>query len=253
MVEEKYVDTRFGEVCYQTCGEGKNILVFLHGFLGEPEFVEKTWHKIGHKDYRVVAPYLPGHGKSFMVPSGYLFSDLVSTMEEWLQKILGEKYSGKVVLVGHSLGGAISWEITARRKIGPKTVVLLDPGLGHLNRSVLKRVLNYFRELRYDFARHPFKKSIEFIFKHPGSGNQILHLASMVKMIESVRRMEIKRLPGDILIHAWWGDNDMITPFKEYEPILKTHKNIKIKLFPGAHHWFMHLIERYLDELEGVI
>ena len=84
-------------------GVGQTIL-FVHGFplsraIWQPQI------KALAKNYRVIAPDLRGHGES-SAPAGVYAMD---TFAEDLQALIAERKCGPVILVGHSMGGYLSF------------------------------------------------------------------------------------------------------------------------------------------------
>ena len=84
-------------------GVGQTIL-FVHGFplsraIWQPQI------KALAKNFRAIAPDLRGHGES-SAPAGVYAMD---TFAEDLQALIAERKCGPVVLVGHSMGGYLSF------------------------------------------------------------------------------------------------------------------------------------------------
>jgi len=88
-------------------GKGKTI-VLLHGFTESL----KIWNKFSSqlsKEFRVICIDLPGHGKSEPV-------DAIHSMEllaEVVMSVLKKLRTGKVILVGHSMGGYVALAFAA--------------------------------------------------------------------------------------------------------------------------------------------
>lgn len=87
------------KVYFSATGKGKAV-VLLHGFLGS----HKVWGYIAKelsKNYRVIVPDLPGHGKS-------PFHGGIHSMEllaDSVKAVLDELKIKKCVITGHSMGG----------------------------------------------------------------------------------------------------------------------------------------------------
>ncbi len=81
-------------------------ILFQHGFAG----VAESWeYQLAHfaSQYRVIAPDLRGHGQSDAPHSQYSMSELVQDMHDVLEAM---KAPEKIVLAGHSFGGAVCIE-----------------------------------------------------------------------------------------------------------------------------------------------
>jgi pimeloyl-ACP methyl ester carboxylesterase len=132
---------------------GGETVLLVHGLGDEAD----TWRHILPSlsaDHRVVAPDLPGFGRSDPAKRGYS----VPLFVEALIELLGTLAIDQVTLVGHSLGGIVaqlmalaSPERVARlaliggslvarsQKIGLSTILFLVPGLGEWLYSGLRR------------------------------------------------------------------------------------------------------------------
>ena len=84
-------------------------VVFLHG----AGFDHTTWalHSrwFAHHGYGVLAPDLPGHGRSSGAPL-----PTISDMADWTAALLDAAGAAKARLVGHSMGSLIALETAAR-------------------------------------------------------------------------------------------------------------------------------------------
>lgn len=84
-------------------------IVFLHG----AGFDHSMWSLLGrwfaHHGYSVLAPDLPGHGRSqgAMIPT-------IAGMADWVTKLLAAAGAEKAGLVGHSMGALIALDAAAR-------------------------------------------------------------------------------------------------------------------------------------------
>ncbi len=84
----------------------ESTILFQHGFAG----VAESWeYQLAHfaSEYRVIAPDLRGHGQSDAPHSQYSMSELVQDMHDVLE---ATKAPDKIVLAGHSFGGAVCIE-----------------------------------------------------------------------------------------------------------------------------------------------
>ncbi len=103
---------------------GKGIpLVLVHGFLGSSE-MWKPQIEYFKKKFRVVAPDLPGFGKSYTIDS----CDSIELMAATVIKTLKKKKIEKFYLLGHSMGGMIVQEMS--KIVGDKILKLICYGTG---------------------------------------------------------------------------------------------------------------------------
>ncbi|TDF41854.1 alpha/beta hydrolase [Alteromonadaceae bacterium M269] len=86
-------------------------LIFLHGF-PEAWFAWRNQLNALSRDYRVIAPDLPGYNLSEKISDNafYQVPNLISVMKEFVEAV---SHQQKVVLVAHDWGGAIAWPLVA--------------------------------------------------------------------------------------------------------------------------------------------
>ena len=95
----KFFRFRGGKIHYNDVGSGKTI-VLVHGYLE----TSKVWDNFAArlaKDFRVISPDIPGHGKSDIFEEIHSMEFIAGVLKELLNH-LGIK---NTCLVGHSLGG----------------------------------------------------------------------------------------------------------------------------------------------------
>lgn len=109
-------------VFYEDLGAGDPPLVFVHGIGHHEHFA----HQIDHfrRSHRVVAPDLPGFGRSTTPPERRCGITEYAKDVAWLCHELDVHAP---VIVGHSMGGAIAFEIAAAQPELLSAIVLLDP------------------------------------------------------------------------------------------------------------------------------
>lgn len=120
MIEEKFIETKFGKICYLEAGKGKRILILFHGFASSPIMIKYLAAALAGKGFRIMAPYLLGHGKSFR--------NTAIMLEEFVNKICPGKFS----LFGASLGGDLALAIAERLDSRIEKLILQSPLLGPL-------------------------------------------------------------------------------------------------------------------------
>lgn len=97
------------------------VIVCLHGRWGRAE----TWtHFINHygKQYRIIAPDQRGHGLSSKPISKYTSKEMAEDIIELLDLLKIDS----VILVGHSMGGAVAGHLAALHPKYVKAVAILD-------------------------------------------------------------------------------------------------------------------------------
>jgi len=117
--QQKIGNGRF-DVEMQMCGSGEPLL-YLHGaggLLGIDPFLEELG-----KDFKVVAPHLPGYGES---TGGEPIEDIVDACLFYHQ-LLDDLGIASAHVVGHSMGGMLAAELAALDVHRVKKLVLVSP------------------------------------------------------------------------------------------------------------------------------
>jgi carboxylesterase len=107
-------------------GEGDAGVLLLHGFGDTPQTVQAVADHLHALGYGVLAPLLPGHGRSLSEFVGSSASEWISASRSALER-LGRQHS-RVGIIGLSMGGAIA-VILASGKNEVASLTLLSPYL----------------------------------------------------------------------------------------------------------------------------
>jgi long-chain acyl-CoA synthetase len=99
----------------------RNTFVFLHGFGGG---ASQWQYQIDHfgAENRCIAPDLRGHGRSTAPASGYNMVQILADIHTALEQLQANE---KIILVGHSFGGAVASEYAAAFPEQVKRLVLI--------------------------------------------------------------------------------------------------------------------------------
>lgn len=99
----KYVlDLNGSIITYIDEGKG-NPVVLLHGFCGSKDYWQQVIPELS-KNFRVIAPDLPGHGES----SNLVGASRIEDIAEHIKVLLNHLNLSHVTMFGHSLGGYIT-------------------------------------------------------------------------------------------------------------------------------------------------
>ena len=118
MKERQFQRPGGGSLTWYEAGQGKP-LVLLHGWaMSAAAFQELAGLLAGN--YRVLVPDLPGHGKSSPADRNDL-AGLSDVLTDWLSSLAAKPYT----LVGWSLGGMLSLQITSDGKLPVERLSLI--------------------------------------------------------------------------------------------------------------------------------
>jgi 3-oxoadipate enol-lactonase len=122
------IEVRGVEFHYQTRGEGPDV-VLIHGLSSSlASWYNGTMPALVDAGFRVTVYDLRGHGLSGMTPSGYTSFE----MAEDLDALLTAVGINRVLLAGHSFGGAIAIHLALLRPERIRGIILLDSGMACL-------------------------------------------------------------------------------------------------------------------------
>lgn len=108
---------------YERAGSGEPELLFVHGWCCDRTAFRPQFDHFA-RTHTVTALDLRGCGLSDRPEGGYAIPDLADDVA----RFCAEVGIPKPIVVGHSLGGMIGVELTARHPSLPRGLVLVDPG-----------------------------------------------------------------------------------------------------------------------------
>lgn len=218
-IEEKFVETKFGKICYLEIGEGEKTAVYLHGWFGNADFSLNLEDIFCSRGYRIIAPSLPGHGKSYSINLNFSCADLKNTLKEFYQVLNLEN----PLTVGHSVGGALAWEMSDK-------VVIIDAYTNPRGKIPLEILWHFSKRLR--------KRLVKKLRFKPCA---ILALDVFKNLTVGPAKKDTKSL-------VFWGKEDKVALLDDWLKLTGYDKS-KILEFPGDHWWYLN----QLDELKAHI
>ena len=111
-IHEKYINTTqhrihldiFGQELGENC---KYNVIMIHGTAIHSRFYAEFAYLLMQQGFRVFLPDLPGHGKS-TGHRGHFTMKLITDTLEYIINYIKKNYSGKIAIMGSSLGGVSS-------------------------------------------------------------------------------------------------------------------------------------------------
>ncbi len=101
-MDVKNSTTPYGNISYVDGGSGKALL-FLHGAFSTPTAYHELLKKLS-ENFHVIAPVLPGHGRSFSIPKEWGIVRLKRACLEFIKGVSIDPYT----IIGHSFGGTLA-------------------------------------------------------------------------------------------------------------------------------------------------
>ena len=217
-------------------------LVLVHGFLGSSDmwFPQIEFFK---EDFRVIAPALPGFGKSSRIHS----CDSIECMAKAILKSLELKKIEKFNLLGHSMGGMIVQEMV--RLAGEKILKLICYGTGPrgnipgrfetIDQSRQKLKNNGLESTVYRIAKTWFieEDKAKYFYLCVQAGKQTSTEAAdngLVAMTNWNGVDNLKNIKNKTLII--WGDQDKAYNYNQVETLYNKIPNSELRIVEGCSH-----------------
>ena len=217
-------------------------LVLVHGFLGSSEM----WNpqiKFFKENFRVIAPALPGFGKSKTMNS----CDSIECMAKSILFFLEKKEIENFNLLGHSMGGMIVQEMA--KIAGEKILKLICYGTGPrgnmpgrfetINQSRKKLKINGLKDTAYRIAKTWFieEEKAKYFYLCEEAGKQTSIEAAdngLVAMKNWDGVKNLQNIKNETLIV--WGDQDKAYNFNQVETLNDNIPNSNLKIIKGCSH-----------------
>lgn len=218
--------------------KSKKFLVYLHGGYGNPTDILGLLKPLGVEGYRIIAPFLPGHGKSFKLPRNFDYQSYLKAVVEFLKK----KKLKKFTLLGKSLGGRIAIDVCNSQEFIANKLILYAPML-----QVEKlRFYNMVTKILFDKSLDSLNSKIQKVKSE--HNNKFTSIPSLWKVVKSIDK-EKPLIPPKVKTLFLWGDKDHVVPFSKYKKIINSFPNHKLVLLDGGHYCHLRSPERFTNEI----
>lgn len=122
------------DVAYRVAGDGEETLLLIHGMAGSSDTWRRVMPRLAER-YRVIAPDLPGHGRSSGNAGDYSIGAFANTLRDLLIGL----DTGPVTVVGQSLGGGIAMQFAYQHpELCNRLVLISSGGLGRSVNPLLR-------------------------------------------------------------------------------------------------------------------
>ena len=217
-------------------------LVLIHGFLGSSDMWAPQLNFF-KDNFRVIAPALPGFGKSNTSDS----CDSIECMAKVILNLLEQKKINNFNLLGHSMGGMIVQEMT--KLAGKKILKLICYGTGSkgnipgrfetIDQSREKLKINGLKDTAYRIAKTWFieEEKAKYFYLCEEAGKQTSMVATdngLVAMKNWDGVKNLQNIKNETLIV--WGDQDKAYNFNQVETLNDNIPNSNLKIIKGCSH-----------------
>ncbi len=216
------------DINYVDYGEGKNIIVFLHGWGQNIEMMQPLGDKL-KKHNRIIIVDLPGFGKSSEPSNIWTMYDYTECIHELLESLDVKN----PILVGHSFGGKISLIYASKYQV-QRLILFGSPFKKEVKKLSLKtRVLKRLKKV-------PGLNKLEgFAKKHIGSRDYREASEFMRKiMVEHVNldiTEDVKKIKCPTIIV--WGTLDLEVPIERAYELEKLIPDSAVIPYEGCSHY----------------
>src|SRR5215468_4240307 len=222
-------------------------VVFLHG----AGFDHSTWalhtRWFAHHGFGVLAPDLPGHGRS----AGPSLSS-IAEMADWTAALLQAAGAAKAHLIGHSMGSLIALETAARHPervsalsligtaatmtVGPDLLKAAEANSQDANDMVSIWGLGFKAELGGSLAPGLWMHGgAQAVLRHCEPGVLFRDLSACNSYGNALAAAASVKVPTTLIL----GERDMMTPAKAGKALAAAIPDARTVVVPGAGHMIM--------------
>ncbi|MBR0983851.1 alpha/beta fold hydrolase [Bradyrhizobium liaoningense] len=222
-------------------------VVFIHG----AGFDHSTWalhtRWFAHHGFGVLAPDLPGHGRSASPSLGS-----IAEMADWTAALLDAAGAAKAHLIGHSMGSLISLETAARHPdkvsalsligtaatmtVGPDLLKAAEANSQDANDMVSIWGLGFNAELGGSLAPGLWMHGgAQAVLRSCEPGVLFRDLSACNAYANALTAAASVKVPTTLIL----GERDMMTPAKAGKALAAAIPHAKTVVVPGAGHMIM--------------
>lgn len=218
MIISKEMDTSLGRVRYlDSEGNGKPF-IYIHGGFGDAGPIYLL-SRIFDSQYRFVAPFLPGHG-SFNLTPQTSYDDVSNTLGEFVDNL---NLGGRIIM-GHSFGGRLAWDLAAHKAI------LINPVLKPLT-NFPQTVVNLMRDWKADIGLHHGDPE----FTQNTFPDRIRNIFEIWQLMTKLPVADYPPFASSVL--AIIAQQDSVLNVKENVIAASKYANVNICMPRGGHYW----------------
>lgn len=234
MIIEKKIWIKNIETNYKTFGSGRPFLI-LHGWKSSSDKWQNIAESLGSK-FLVIAPDLPGFGKSQEPSAAWSIDDYVEWLKEFTEKV--PELNQQFILLGHSFGGAVSAKFSMQYSQKLSKLFLVAASCIRkktIRKKILYQISKSFKFLPKNVYEKLRKIFYRFITKSDYLNQEGVMKETYLKVIAEDLSHELSFIKVSTVII--WGGKDTWTPIKQSRLIHKRINNSSLIIIPDADHF----------------
>lgn len=208
-------------VVYGDAGEGPP-LVFLHGWGLTARSYARALPTIAASGARVIAPALPGFGKSAPLDGEYTFEKLARWVDQLLEHLGVEE---PAAMVGHSFGGAVATATAWHYPDRVRALVLVNSVGGSVWKTGGRRgprplsdrpLWDWGLRVPSEFTGRDYRRVLPVVLRDL-VGNAMTNPRSLWRAADLARRADLREeltalAEGGLPVAVLWGSEDNVVP-----------------------------------------
>ena len=229
-------------LCYEEAGEGEPPVLLVHGWCCDHTYLAPQFEHFAQRGHRVVAVDLRGHGESDKPHQSYSMQDFADDLALMCRRL----ELAKPVVVGHSMGGIVAFDLAARYPDLPSAVVMLDVAvvLPSAARAAIPSLLKELRGPDYrDVLRGYASRSLFIPTDDEGRKERILRSMSsapqhvVVSALEGLRDYDPTEAAGGLAVPGVYIAADELQPRSDMARFHEMFSNILYGKTVGSGHF----------------
>jgi pimeloyl-ACP methyl ester carboxylesterase len=241
---EKTIDVDGHKIFYLEGGkpsDQKHPILFLHGW-GLSSKTFQAGLSILSRNHHILAPDLPGFGKSGSSTSHWSFEDYARVIQSFIEA----KGLKCMHLMGQSLGGGVSIMLATLAPSLVYSLTLIDSvgfPLAPFSTIFLQRLVELpAQTLATKFTLHHINMVQAFLY------NSILRTKNIFNSLRLSLSVDLRPILGQVNVPCLiiWGANDRTIPLTSGRELKQAIKNAKLIVIENAHHeWSALMPEKF--------
>lgn len=231
--------------------EASKALVFLHGWQSNAAVWNGVLEKLKNNPARLIAPDLPGFGKSPMPKQAWGVGEYAAMVKKLIEK----QELKDVILVGHSFGGRVAIKLAAAHPEMVQKLVLVDAA-GFRNEKIINKLkILAAKTVKPLFALPVLKQLKEAAYRAVGANDYAAAgpmRAIFVKTINEDLSGYLPKITAQTLLI--WGGKDKETLLAFGQVMNRLIPNSKLVVLEGAGHFsFIDEPEKFTELIHGLL